>query len=231
MNNKSIPKHIGIILDGNGRWAKKRGKSRLFGHGEGVKAIKRTLVSAKNLGIKVVSVFAFSTENWKRPKEEIEGIFDLLNIFLDKNSISFVEKGYRFNIMGDISKLNIAIQQKLQNLVEASKNNSDLIFNLGINYGGRSEIIKAVNEILKQKQEIVSEEDFEKHLYTSSLPPLDFVIRTGGEQRLSNFMLWQVAYSELYFPKYFWPSFSEKKLIKCVKVFQKRNRRFGDIKH
>ena len=230
MKLKTIPKHIGIILDGNGRWANKKGKPRMFGHSEGVNALKRTLLASKKLGIEVVSVFAFSTENWKRPKEEVDGIFKLLENFLDKSSSSFVESGYKLNIMGDISKLSPELQNKLNDLVEMSKNNSALVFNLGINYGGRAEIVNAVNKLLKENKKEVNEEEFEKHLYTASLPPLDFVIRTSGEQRLSNFMLWQVAYSELYFPKFFWPSFNEKKLIKCIKVFQKRNRRFGDVK-
>lgn len=230
MKLKSVPKHIGIILDGNGRWAIKKKKPRMFGHTEGVNALKRTLSAAKKLGIKVVSVFAFSTENWKRPKDEVNGIFKLLENFLDKSSGSFVENGYKLNIMGDISKLSPVIQNKLNNLVEKSKDNSALVFNLGINYGGRAEIVSAVNQILKENKKEVCEEEFEKYLHTASLPPLDFVIRTSGEQRLSNFMLWQVAYAELYFPKFFWPSFNEQKLIKCLKVFQKRNRRFGDVK-
>lgn len=230
MNKLSIPAHIGIILDGNGRWAKKRNKPRLYGHKEGVNAIKRTLLAAKKLGIKAVSVFAFSTENWKRPKDEVDGIFKLLEDFLDKSSKSFAENGYKLNIMGDISAFTPSLKQKLLNLVELSKENTGLIFNLGINYGGRAEIIRAVNLVLSEGKAEITEQDFEKYLYTASLPPLDFVIRTSGEQRISNFMLWQIAYSELYFPKFYWPSFSEKKLVKCIKEYSKRDRRFGNIK-
>ena len=230
MKKLSVPAHIGIILDGNGRWAKKRNKPRLFGHKEGVNAIKRTLVAAKNLGINTVSVFAFSTENWKRPKDEVDGIFKLLEDFLDKSSNSFAEKGYKLNIMGDISKFSLSLQQKLLSLVEKTKTNTALVFNLGINYGGRAEIVRAVNLILSEGKTKTTEQEFENYLYTASLPPLDFVIRTSGEQRISNFMLWQMAYAELYFPKFYWPSFNEKKLVKCIKEFSKRNRRFGNIK-
>lgn len=226
----SVPAHIGIILDGNGRWAKRRHMPRLFGHEEGAKAIKRTLIAAKKVGIKVVSVFAFSTENWKRPKDEVNGIFEILERYLDSNSAKFIEDGYKLTVMGEVSLLKPSLQNKLIDLIDKTKDNNGLIFNVGLNYGGRAEIVRAVNKIISENINEVSEQIFESFLYTASLPPLDFVIRTSGEQRISNFMLWQIAYSELCFPKFHWPSFNEKKLKKCISEFNKRDRRFGNIK-
>lgn len=227
----SIPRHIGIILDGNGRWAKKRHMPRLRGHQAGVKAVKKTILEARKLGIEAISLYAFSTENWKRDKEEIDGIFEIIGKFLDENENDFVGENYRLQIMGQTKKLPKDLQTSLKRIVEKTKNNTGLIVNVGLNYGGRSEILQAVNNLLKQKRESVSQEEFEKELASSNLPPLDFVIRTGGEKRISNFMLWEIAYSELYFPKFNWPSFDKKKFLKCVKEFQKRERRFGNVEH
>lgn len=224
------PCHIGIILDGNGRWAKKRHSPRLVGHKAGANAVKKMLIAANKIGIKVVSVYAFSTENWKRSKEEVNGIFDIIEKSLDENFDKFVKNNYKFLVMGDISKLNTNLQTKLEKLIDATKNNTGLVFNVALNYGGRAEIVRAANKLIESGKTNISEQDFEKELYTSSLPPLDFVIRTGGEQRISNFMLWQIAYAEFYFPKYFWPSFNERKLKQCCKEFAKRDRRFGNIK-
>lgn len=230
MKISNPPCHIGIILDGNGRWAKRRHHSRLVGHQTGADAVKKLLVSADKLGIKVVSVYAFSTENWKRSKEEVSGIFEIIEKSLDNNFNKFIERNYKFLVMGDITKLKPSLQEKLEALIKQTENNTGLIFNVALNYGGRAEIVRAANNLIKSGKENVSESDFERELYTSSLPPLDFVIRTGGEQRISNFMLWQIAYSEFYFPKYFWPSFNERKLKKCCKIFSKRDRRFGNVK-
>ena len=224
-----VPDHVGIILDGNGRWAKKRHMPRLFGHLKGVEAIKKTLIAGKKLGIKVISVYAFSTENWKRSDEEINGIFKILEDSIDKYQDDFIKYNYKLLTMGDLTKLSKNLQEKIINLKQKTKNNSGLIFNVALNYGGRSEIVNAVNSIINNKLTSINEITFEKYLYSYGLPPLDFVIRTSGEQRISNFMLWQIAYSELYFPKYYWPTFNEKKLIKCIKEYNKRNRRFGNV--
>ena len=224
-----VPFHVGIILDGNGRWAKKRHMPRLFGHLKGVEAIKKTLIAGKKLGIKVISVYAFSTENWKRSDEEINGIFKILEDSIDKYQDDFIKYNYKLLTMGDLTKLSKNLQEKIINLKQQTKNNSGLIFNVALNYGGRSEIVNAVNSIINNKLTSINEITFEKFLYSYGLPPLDFVIRTSGEQRISNFMLWQIAYSELYFPKYYWPTFNEKKLIKCIKEYNKRNRRFGNV--
>lgn len=230
MKISNPPCHIGIVLDGNGRWAKRRHLPRLIGHQAGADAVKKLIVASNKLGIKVVSVYAFSTENWKRSKEEVNGIFEIIERTLDLNFNKFVDGNYKFLVMGDMTKLNLSLQTKLEKLIAATKNNTGLIFNVALNYGGRAEIVRAANKLIQSRKETVSEEDFEKELYTASLPPLDFVIRTGGEQRISNFMLWQIAYSEFYFPKYFWPSFNERKLKKCCKIFAKRDRRFGNVK-
>ncbi len=224
-----LPRHIGIILDGNGRWAKKRGLERLSGHEEGAKAIGRLLSCAKKYNIEAVSVFAFSTENWKRSKQEVDGIFEILKNLINEKGNSFVEGGFVLRVMGDVSRLDQELQSLIKNLIERTKTNSGVVFNVGLNYGGRAEIVRAANLALEKNIEKLTEESFENLLYTSGLPPLDFVIRTSGEMRLSNFMLWQAAYSELYFPKFFWPSFNERKFVKCLIEYSKRNRRFGNV--
>lgn len=224
-----LPRHIGVILDGNGRWAKKRGLERLSGHEEGAKAIGRLLSCAKKYNIEAVSVFAFSTENWKRSKQEVDGIFEILKRLIEEKGNSFVEGGFVLRVMGDVSRLDQELQSLIKNLIERTKTNSGVVFNVGLNYGGRAEIVRAANLALEKNIEKLTEESFESLLYTSGLPPLDFVIRTSGEMRLSNFMLWQAAYSELYFPKFFWPSFNERKFVKCLIEYSKRNRRFGKV--
>lgn len=226
---KNIPAHIGIILDGNGRWARKRGLPRLKGHEKGAETVKKIIVAASEMGIKVLSLFAFSTENWKRSKEEVDGIFSILEKFLKENKKWFKDKNFKLQIMGDIEALNYSIKNRIQEMINDTKNNTGLIVNIGINYGGRKEIIRAINLILDEKRDKINEEEFGNYLYTKDLLPLDFVIRTSGENRISNFMLYQIAYSELYFPKTYWPSFNKKCLIKAIKVYQKRNRRFGKI--
>lgn len=222
------PKHIGIILDGNGRWAKKRRLPRIAGHKEGVFAVERMIKSAREEGIEVVSVFAFSTENWKRNKEEVDGIFALIDEAIDRNTDKLINNNIKLQIMGDLTKLDINLQNKIQNLIERTKNNTGLIFNIGLNYGSHDEILRAINICHKKypNQEITKEQ-FESELYTNGLPDLDFIIRTSGEMRLSNFMLYQAGYAEFYFPKIYWPDFDKKFFKKALKVYSKRNRRFG----
>ncbi|MGN0748693.1 MAG: polyprenyl diphosphate synthase [Christensenellales bacterium] len=229
MKKINLPTHIGIILDGNGRWAIKHSLPRLAGHEEGAKAIKRMLIASKKFGIKVVSVFAFSTENWKRPKEEVDGIFKILERQIDENFQDFINGGFKLQISGNLDALETPLKTKIEKLLKESENNTKLIFNVCLNYGGRAEIVDACNKIIKSKVKNVDEKTFESFLQSSNLPPLDFVIRTSGEQRISNFMLWQIAYAELYFPNFFWPQFNEKKLVKCLKEYSKRSRRFGGL--
>lgn len=228
MANK-IPAHVGIILDGNGRWAKKRGLPRLSGHKKGAEAVKKTIIAANKLGIKIISLFAFSTENWKRPKEEVDGIFKILDQFFEKNVEEFKSKKLKFRSMGDLSLIENPLRERLENLIEQTKNNNGLTVNIALNYGGRAEIIRAINLILNEKRDKITDKEFENYLYSKDLPPLDFVIRTSGENRISNFMLYQIAYAELYFPKVNWPSFNERQLKKSLKIYQKRNRRFGSV--
>lgn len=232
MKNKDInkPKHIGIILDGNGRWALKRKLPRIAGHKEGVFAVERMVKAAREEGIEVVSVFAFSTENWKRDKDEVDGIFALIDDAIDRNKNKLIENNIKLQIMGDISRLNLNLQNKITELIKLTENNTGLVFNIGLNYGSRDEILRAVNichnKYLNQE---ITREMFEQELYTNNLPNLDFVIRTSGEMRLSNFMLYQAAYAEFYFPKIYWPDFNKKFFKKALKVYSKRNRRFGKV--
>lgn len=223
------PIHIGIILDGNGRWAEKRGLPRLKGHEKGAEAVKNIIIAAKELDIKILSLFAFSTENWSRPKEEVDGIFDILNNFITNNAKEFKENNLQLRVLGEIESLNKSLKENITTLIEETKSNNGLIVNIALNYGGRAEILRAINLILKDKKDRIDSKDFEKYLYTAGLPDLDFVIRTSGENRISNFMLYQIAYAELYFPKTYWPNFNKKQLKKAIKIYQKRNRRFGKI--
>lgn len=230
MKNKVInkPKHIGIILDGNGRWALKRKLPRIAGHKEGVFAVERMVKAAREEGIEVVSVFAFSTENWKRDKDEVDGIFALIDDAIDRNKNKLIENNIKLQIMGDISRLNLNLQNKITELIKLTENNTGLVFNIGLNYGSRDEILRAVNICHnKYPNQEITREMFEQELYTNNLPNLDFVIRTSGEMRLSNFMLYQAAYAEFYFPKIYWPDFNKKFFKKALKVYSKRNRRFG----
>lgn len=230
MKNKDInkPKHIGIILDGNGRWALKRKLPRIAGHKEGVFAVERMVKAAREEGIEVVSVFAFSTENWKRDKDEVDGIFALIDDAIDRNKNKLIENNIKLQIMGDISRLNLNLQNKITGLIKLTENNTGLVFNIGLNYGSRDEILRAVNICHnKYPNQEISREMFEQELYTNNLPNLDFVIRTSGEMRLSNFMLYQAAYAEFYFPKSYWPDFNKRFFKKALKEYSKRNRRFG----
>ena len=225
-----IPNHIGIIMDGNGRWAKKRLLPRLAGHKAGVEAMKKVTQAAKDLGVKVLTFFAFSTENWQRSKEEVDGIFKLVQTHLEEKNKKFINENVKVLTMGDISKLPSKLHNTLKDIVEKTKNNSGFTINIALNYGARAEIVRACNILIKQKIDTITENDFSKALYSNGLCDPDLVIRTSGEQRLSNFMLYQSAYSELYFTKTYWPDFDKKHLIKAIINYQSRERRFGKIK-
>lgn len=223
------PKHIGFILDGNGRWATKKQLPRLLGHKAGTEAVRRTLESAKKHGIKIVSLYAFSSENWSRPQAEINGIFALLEEFLTKYGEEFEKNKMKLRTMGDLSKLPLPLVKKIFQLSEKSKANSGLIVNIALNYGGRDELVRAVNNIIQSGKKQITAQDIQENLYTHDLPDPDLIVRTSGEQRLSNFMPFQSSYSELYFPKVKWPDFNERWFSKALKVFEKRKRRFGGI--
>lgn len=224
---KNLPTHVGIIMDGNGRWAIKRHLPRLAGHQRGVLAIKRIITAAEELGIKILTFFAFSTENWKRDKEEVYGIFDIVRNYLKSSSEELYSHNIKLFVMGDYTKLPEDLAEKISEMLEKTKDNTGLILNLAINYGARDELVRAFNLLAKEgKTEIVAD-DIKKKLYSSSLPDPDLIIRTSGEQRLSNFMLYQIAYAELYFSKVFWPSFTKRHLKKALKNYSKRERRYG----
>ncbi len=225
-----IPDHIAFIMDGNGRWAKQRGMPRSYGHKIGANALMRVVRRANELGIKVASFYAFSTENWNRPKDEVDEIFRLAVTYLKRKQNSFIKNNLRLKVIGDISKLPHDLFECIKELVNKTKENAGMVVNIALNYGGRNEIINAVNAIIKSGQKEVDEATFASYLNTADIKDPDFVIRTSGEQRLSNFMMYQCAYSELYFPKNHWPSFNARELDKAIVEFQKRDRRFGAIK-
>ena len=230
-----LPKHIGIIMDGNGRWAKKRSLPRNFGHQEGVKRVIDIVSAVDQLGIKHLSLYAFSTENWKRPEKEVQGLMKLLVIYINSELEKLHRNNVRLNIMGDISKLPDFARLEINKALEKTKDNTGLMLNIGLNYGGRDEIIKAVKDVLKDIEmgnisiDDLDNESFKAYLYTKSQPDPDLLIRPSGELRLSNFMLYQVAYTEFYFSDVLWPDFKEEELLKAIEDFQKRNRRFGGI--
>lgn len=225
--NKNFPSHVGIIMDGNGRWASRRHLPRLAGHRAGVDAIKRTIEYAEELGIQTLTFFAFSTENWKRDKEEVDGIFDIVREYVGTELEQLHKRNIKITTMGDISKIPNDLYEKLLEIKEKTKNNTGLVLNLAINYGARSELVMCFNKLIEQGKTIISEEDIANNLYSKDLSDPDLIIRTSGEQRLSNFMLYQASYSELYFTKTYWPSFKKHHFMKALKTYSKRERRFG----
>ena len=227
---KKLPGHIGFIIDGNGRWAKERGLARSMGHDAGIKNLDVILKECfYTYGIPVVSLYAFSTENWNRPQKEIDF---LIKCFRKYVSSDFLKKYPRvkLNIMGDYTKFPQDLVDNAKDTIEKTKNNTDFILNLGINYSGQDELVYAVNKIINQNIKTVDRKTIEDNLYTAGQIPLDFCVRTSGEQRLSNFMLWQVSYAELYFTKTYWPAFGKKDLYEALKEYESRDRRFGAIK-
>lgn len=224
-----LPKHIAFIMDGNGRWAKCRGKVRTYGHKQGVEAVEKVIKHSQKLGLEIISFYAFSTENWKRPKEEVDYIFELLRDYLKDHKDDFANNNIRLRVVGDIAKLPKDLQKSILDVEASTEKCSGLLVNMCLNYGSRVEIIRAINNIIKDGIKQVDDEIFARYLQTEGLPDPDMVVRTSGEYRLSNFMLYQCAYSELYFPKIYWPDFREKELEKAIIVYQRRNRRFGNI--
>lgn len=223
------PQHIGFILDGNRRWAKKHKYSKEKGHQAGVEAIKRTVDASLKYKIPCISMFAFSTENWKRDKDEINTIFKLIDKYFKEEEENLIKKGIKVQILGETSKFSKKMQINFKDILEKTKNNDKMILNILLNYGGRADIVRAVNKLIDSGKKDISEKDISDNLYTAGMPDLDLVIRTSGEQRISNFMIYQLAYAELYFPKTYWPDFNEKKLKKAIKVYSKRERRYGGL--
>ena len=228
------PAHVGVIMDGNGRWAKKRGLPRKFGHREGAKNFRSITKHAKAVGIDYITFYAFSTENWKRPKDEVDAIMDLFEKYLDEVE-DFIEENIRIRFIGDRTVLKPSLQAKMRHTEETSKNFDAMTLVLAINYGGRDEIchsVKTLAEKVKRGEldpQDITEDMIERNLYTEEIPPLDLVIRPSGEQRLSNFMIWQAAYAEFYYTNILWPDFKNADFDRAILDFCERNRRFGGI--
>ena len=233
LKNGKLPKHLAIIMDGNGRWAKQKGRLRVFGHEHGVKAVRDVAVNCSKLGIKYLTLYAFSTENWKRPKIEVDTLMKLLVSSLKKELHTLNENNIKLNAIGNIESLPSRALAELNEVIAKTSRNSTMTLTLALSYGSREEIKNAIQSIsIKVKNNIISPENIDEtiinnHLYTRNLPDVDLLIRTSGEHRISNFLLWQIAYAELYFIDVFWPDFKEHHLIEALKNYQHRERRFG----
>ncbi|MBI3252975.1 MAG: isoprenyl transferase [Candidatus Omnitrophica bacterium] len=237
MENK-IPRHIAIIMDGNGRWARERGLPRAAGHRAGVKTVREIVKASLDLGVPVLTLYAFSQENWKRPKEEVSLLMELLDYFLNKEIDRLKKEGVRVRTIGRIEALPERTLKKVKAAMEATRHNDKLILNVALNYGARTEILDAVNQIVEKARaggvpgmngSGLTEEVFSNYLYTKGLPDPDLLIRTSGEMRLSNFLLWQLSYAEIYITKKYWPDFAREDYLKAIREYQRRDRRFGDI--
>ena len=232
-NTKAVPRHVAIILDGNGRWAKKRMLPRNAGHAAGSKNVEKICEAAWNMGIEYVTMYAFSTENWSRPQEEVDALMKLLHSYLKDCIKTSKKNNMQVRVIGDISRLEPELQDKIRELEEVSAQNTGLHFQVALNYGGRDEIRRAVQKMVQDtedgnlKASEVTEDKIADYLDTKDIPDPDLLIRTGGEIRLSNYMLWQCAYSELYFCDTFWPDFDNEELYKAICEYQQRDRRFG----
>lgn len=228
-----MPKHLAIIMDGNGRWAEKKGKNRIQGHSHGVKAVQEVVEEAVQLKIEHLTLYAFSTENWSRPQEEIGVLMKLLVSTLKTQFEKLLKNRVKLNVIGNLHQLPKIVQKELQYVVEKTQNNNEMTLTLALSYGGREELAKALRQVaIKVKNNLISPEKIDQfiineHLYTQNLPDVDLLIRTSGEKRISNFLLWQIAYAELYFTKVLWPDFTKKHLHKALTNYQKRERRFG----
>ena len=230
-----IPQHVAIVMDGNGRWAKQQGKPRLFGHNAGMEALKEIVKKSDVLGVKYLTVYAFSTENWKRPIEEVSGIFKLLIVYMERELDELHKNNVKVNIFGDYSKLPKASIDALETALNKTKNNTGLTFNIALNYGGRDEILRSVKKLAtdirdgKLAPEELTEEMLGAGLYTGGMVDPELIIRTSGELRLSNFLLWQSAYSEFVFTDVLWPDFTPQEYERCIAEFQGRKRRYGGV--
>ncbi len=233
MNN--LPRHIGVIMDGNGRWAKKRGLPRSAGHSAGAESLKKIVTEANNLGIGYITVYAFSTENWKRPKAEVDFLMNLLLDYLRDAERSLAGENVRIRAIGSRNELSEEIREQIAKTEAMTKDRTGIVMNIALNYGSREELVNAAKKLCEKAVagEVVpddlTEQDIENELYTAGQPEVDLLIRTSGEQRLSNFMLWQVSYAEMVFVEKAWPDFKPKDLHECIRIFQHRGRRFGGV--
>ena len=233
IDKNNLPKHVAIIMDGNGRWAKSRGEERTFGHKNAISAVRNAISACNKVGVEYLTLYTFSTENWNRPNVEVDTLMSLLSETLLKEAAELFSKGVRLHVIGEVEKLPTLVREQLLNVVELTKKNSNGNLVLALSYGSQREILNAVKEIAQEvKEGKISTEDideklFENHLYTKDLPPVDLLIRTSGEVRISNFLLWQIAYAELQFLDIFWPDFQEEHLYQCIVNYQNKERRFG----
>ncbi|WP_028950289.1 isoprenyl transferase [Sulfurihydrogenibium subterraneum] len=228
-NLYKIPNHVAIIMDGNGRWAKRRGLERIYGHKEGVKAVERAIKFAKKVGIKYLTLFAFSTENWQRPTDEVNAIMSLLVEYINEKIPMLLENDVKLIFMGKKEGLWDSVLQAMEKGEKETAHCSSLTVVIALNYSGKTEILDAVNKILKSKVDSIDEETFRQFFYRPEIPDPDLLIRTSGEKRISNFLLWQLAYTELYFTDVLWPDFDEEEFLKALYDYQSRERRFGKV--
>ena len=232
----NVPQHVAIILDGNGRWAKSKGMPRNYGHVQGSKNVERICEEAWRLGIKYLTVYAFSTENWNRPQDEVDALMNLLRRYMKTCLTTAAKNDMKVRVIGDITRLDEDIRSRILELEEATKNNGGLNFQIAINYGSRDELVRGIRRLAqdcvdnKQDPAEITEAVIECYLDTHGIPDPDLLIRTSGEQRLSNFLLWQLAYTEFYFTDVHWPAFTKEELIKAIEQYNKRDRRFGGVK-
>ncbi len=229
LDKSRIPEHVAIIMDGNGRWAKRRSLPRMAGHRKGIERLREIVPAAKDYGVKILTLFAFSTENWNRPKREIRGLFEALERYLKDEIEELQKNNTRLYPIGRLERLPPSLQRELSRVERVTKNNKGIILNLALNYGGRSDIVDAVRKMIAHRPKKIDEETFSKYLSTSGQPDPDLLIRTSGEMRISNFLLWQLAYSELWITPILWPDFKREDLLQAILDYQKRERRFGRI--
>jgi len=228
---ENVPYHVAIIMDGNGRWAKQRGLPRVAGHRAGTDNLRRVLESCGELGIKMLTIYAFSTENWRRPEEEVKGWMNIFEDVIDRELPELHEKGVRLRHIGTLDGLKPVFANKVRNAIELTKNNDKLILNIAFNYGGRAEIVEAVKKLIAKgvKADDITEDMISAHLYTADVPDPDLIIRTSGEMRVSNFLIWQGAYSEYYLAPVYWPDFDKEQMRLALEEYAKRHRRFGGL--
>lgn len=230
IDKQNLPQHIAIIMDGNRRWAKQRGLTTKDGHKAGSKNLETIAVFCNEIGIKYLTVYAFSTENWKRPQDEIDALFKMVKEFADKHLAEYVKRGYRIMFMGDLTKLPKETVDALRKILSEAKDNTGMIVNIALNYGGRDEILHAVNRILDTGVREVDMQTLSDCMYTGGLPDPDVIVRSSGEKRLSNFMLWQAAYAEFIFIDDYWPDFDAKIFRKILEEYSQRDRRYGNVR-
>ena len=229
VKKNSLPQHIAIIMDGNGRWAKSKNLPRIKGHFEGTNAVKRIVKISGEIGLNYLTIYAFSTENWKRPNNEPKAVLTLIENTLMKEIRELYESNVVIKFIGSRNGISDSLAQKMDNAYEMTKNNTGLHLLVAVNYGGRLEIIEGINTLLREKKDSITLENFPKYLYTKDIPDPDLLIRTSGEMRISNYLIWQIAYSEMYFTKTLWPDFSQEEFLQAIIDFQRRARRFGGV--